>query len=118
MESDLCKIRDALRAINDFEVAFHARHGIGLNEGMLLCTIAGEKECCSSDVADKLGLSASNASKVLASAEKKGLVKRALCSADKRRMLFVLTTTGKQLLTSVKGDAEGISDVMEKLKSL
>ena len=101
MESDLCKIRDALRAINDFEVAFHARHGIGLNEGMLLCTIA-----------------ASNASKVLAAAEKKGLVKRALCSADKRRMLFVLTTTGKQLLTSVKGDAEGISDVMEKLKSL
>ncbi len=107
-----------MRSINDFEAAFQTRHGIGLNEGMLLCAIAKEGECCSGDVAEKLGLTASNASKVIASAEKKGLIERALCTNDKRKMLFVLTGAGAALLESVKHTADGISDVIEKIKQL
>lgn len=118
MEVSLCKVRDILRSINDFEIIFHARHGIGLNEGMLLCTIAKQGQCCSGNAAEKLGITPSNASKVIASVEKKGLVKRVLCPDDKRRMLFVLTPEGERLLATVKCNSEEVAATIENIKSL
>jgi DNA-binding MarR family transcriptional regulator len=118
METELCKIRDVMRAINDFETAFQTRYGIGLNEGMLLCTIERAGECCSGGVAEKLGLTASNASKVIASVEEKGLIRRMLCPTDKRKMLFVLTPAGRKVLETVKRTRGGVADVMEKIGKL
>lgn len=114
----LCRIRDILRSISDFEVFFQSEYGIGLNEGMLLCSISKFGRCSSGQVAELLGLTSSNASKVIASAEKKGLVERSLGKEDKRQMYFSLTETGKACLHKVKADPKDMLDIIDKIKAI
>ena len=78
----LCRIRDLQHDITAFEAAFERRNGINLNEGMALCTLAGRGCLPSGQLADALGLSPSNTSKVLRSLEGKGLV---ACSSGEQR---------------------------------
>ena len=59
----LCRIRDIYRAISEFEVQFMQEFDLSLNEGMLLCTLLNTPKLTSSEIAEALGLSASNASK-------------------------------------------------------
>lgn len=99
--STLCQIRDVYRAISEFESSFQQLHDLGLNEGMLLCSLGGQKYS-SSELADALGLSNSNTSKVIKSIEKKGLVKRIVGKDDKRQMYFSLTDLGRKKLESIK----------------
>ncbi|MDR2126295.1 MAG: MarR family transcriptional regulator [Prevotellaceae bacterium] len=98
----LCRIRDIYRAIVEFENMFQRRYGLGLNEGMLLCTLSKSGTCTSGEVASFLGLACSNTSKVIASAEKKGLIQRTLGNNDKRQMYFRLTEKGKAQLSVIK----------------
>ena len=56
----LCKIRDIYRAIAEFEAQFEQAYGLSLNEGMLLCTLLSRGKLSSSEVAEALGLSASD----------------------------------------------------------
>jgi DNA-binding MarR family transcriptional regulator len=100
----LCKIRDIYRSIVEFENIFQKRYNLGLNEGMLLCTVnkSKSKQCSSGEIASLLGLTFSNASKVIASVEKKGLLKRILGNNDKRQMYFILTKKGDELLMSMQ----------------
>lgn len=56
----LCKIRDVYRAIAEFEVQFTQMYDLSLNEGMLLCTLLNTPKLTSSEIAEALGLSASN----------------------------------------------------------
>lgn len=97
----LCHIRELHRAISEFEQQFQSRHGLCMNEGMLLCTL--KKSCCltSGAIADALTLSVSNASKVISAAEKKGLVSRSLGDCDKRQMRFMLTDKGEKVLEEI-----------------
>lgn len=97
----ICRVRELHRAISEFEQQFQSRHGLCINEGMLLCTL--KKSCCltSGAIADALALSVSNASKVIASAEKKGLVSRSLGDCDKRQMHFMLTAKGEKALEEI-----------------
>ena len=81
----LCKIRDLQRAVNQFEAAFEKRYGICLNEGMVLCSLANAERLCPGQLGELLGLTPSNTSKVLRSAESKGLVLRELCCHDRRQ---------------------------------
>lgn len=97
----LCKIRDLYRSISEFELKFQESHDISLNEGMLLCTLS-DKKLSSSEIAEVLGLTNSNASKVIKSVEKKGLVERTIGEHDKRQMYFVLSEKGSDRLTSIK----------------
>lgn len=97
----LCKIRDVYRAISEFEIDFQKKFDLGLNEGMMLCSL-NENKYSSSQIAEMLGLTNSNASKVIKSVENKGLVKRILGKEDKRQMYFVITLAGKQKLESIK----------------
>lgn len=100
----LCKIRDIQRGIMEFEQQFVERYGICLNEGMALCSIfkSEKKRLTSGEIGELLGLAHSNTSKVLASIDKKELVKRTLGKADKRQMYFSLTGKGEKLLSSIK----------------
>ena len=59
----LCRIRDIYRAIAEFEVKFMQEFDLSLNEGMLLCTLLNTPKLTSSEIAEALGLSASNTSK-------------------------------------------------------
>ena len=71
----LCQIRDVYRAIYDFELNFQQLYDLGLNEGMLLCSLNAQKYS-SNELASVLGLSNSNTSKVIKSVEKKGTIRR------------------------------------------
>lgn len=97
----LCKIRDIQRSIAAFEQQFEKEYGIGLNEGMVLCSLNKSERLSSGELGELLGLSASNISKVIASVEKKGLIQRFMGQADKRQMYFSLTDTGRERIRSI-----------------
>ena len=98
----LCRIRDLARAVADFEQQFGHHYGLSLNEGVLLCRLCRHTTLTSGEIADVLHLSCSNASKVICSVERKGLVCRKLADEDKRRMLFSLTDKGRKELERLK----------------
>ena len=98
----LCKIRDLQRAIYLFELDFEKEHGIGLNEGMALCSLYKNEKLSSGELVEMLGLTASNTSKVIRSIEDKGFIERQLGSEDKRQMYFTLNKKGKDLIESIK----------------
>lgn len=100
MES-FCKIRDVYRAITEFEAQFEKRYGLGLNEGSLLCALHEVGRLSSGDIAKQLNLTQSNASKVIRTAENKGLIQRRLGDDDKRQMYFSLTPEGERCLTQL-----------------
>lgn len=104
----LCVIRDIHRLINDFESGLQSRCGVGLNEGMLLCSLSRMGKCTSGQIAGALGLTPSNASKVIMSAERKGLVERIVGQEDRRQMLFSLTPQGEKCITNIECHPEDI----------
>ena len=107
----LCKIRDVYRAISEFEIDFQKKFDLCLNEGMLLCSL-NENRYSSSQIAETLGLTNSNTSKVIKSVENKGLIKRMLGKEDKRQMYFVITHAGKQKLESIKCEDFSIPELL------
>jgi DNA-binding MarR family transcriptional regulator len=113
----LCKIRDIYRAILEFENVFQNRYGMGLNEGMLLCTLSKTAQCSSGEIAVCLGLSSSNTSKVIASAENKGLIQRALGNNDRRQMYFSLSEKGREKLADICKFDMKLPELLEKIVS-
>lgn len=111
---NLCSLRDIYRQIRDFEIRFQQKHDLCLNEGMLLCTLKEGKQS-SSEIAELLGLTNSNASKVIKTAEQKGFVKRTSCKEDKRKMFFEVTQAGRQKLTEIKCEGEPIDEILNKI---
>lgn len=116
VDNALCSLRDIYRAIRDFEMEFLQKHDLCLNEGMLLCTLCTEMYS-SSELATKLGLTNSNASKVIRSVEDKGFIERRLGKEDKRQMYFVLSSTGKKKLNEIKDADDHIRDVLLQIIS-
>ena len=98
----LCKIRELNKAVTAFETRFEEAFHVGLNEGMLLCTLSNLGQLSSGEIADHLGLRTSNTSKVIRSVELKGLVKRVVGKEDKRQMYFSLTAEGKKILKEME----------------
>lgn len=99
---DLCKIRDLYRAITEFEEQFHQQYQLSLNEGMLLCTLLERPKLNAGQIVEAMGLSTSNTSKVIRSAEKKKLISRRVGRQDKRQMYFMLTEEGEHRIKTIK----------------
>lgn len=114
----LCRVRDIYRMINNFEDNLQKKFGVGLNEGMLLCSLSTLGKCTSGRIAELLGLTLSNASKVILSAEKKELVERIIGKEDKRQMLFDLTPKGKKCIESIKCSSEDIIALISEIKKI
>ena len=110
----ICKVRDINRAIADLERQFSQRFDVNINEAMLLCTLKEKGELSSGAIAEALGLSASNASKVIASSEKKNLISRNLCKEDKRQMFFSLTPIGKEKIETMRNEQIDIPEILLK----
>ena len=108
----LCSLRDIFRSIRDFEEAFQNKHGLCLNEGMMLCSLKDEV-LKSTDLAERLGLTPSNMSKVIKAVESKGFVERKLGKEDKRQMYFSLTPEGREKLSVIKKEQQKILDLLE-----
>lgn len=101
---NICKVRDVYRAVLSLEHYFEENYNLNLNEAMLLCTLFENNKLTAGDLAERLGLTCSNTSKVIASAEKKKLIKRSMGKEDKRKMLFSLTPQGTDRLSTLKAD--------------
>ena len=114
----LCKIRDVYRAIAEFEVQFTQMYDLSLNEGMLLCTLLTTPKLTHSEIAEALGLSASNTSKVIRSVEGKKLITRLIGKEDKRQMRFSLTTEGKNRISDIKNATFELSELLQQVVSL
>ncbi len=100
----LCKIRDLARMISKFEQQFEEQYNLSLNEGMLLCTLYPSETLMSGELAQALGLSNSNASKVIRATEAKNYIKRSIGETDKRQMCFSLTDKGSDTIKRIKND--------------
>lgn len=98
----LCKIRDIQRAVASFEHKFEKCYNICLNEGMVLCSLQKTDSLTSGELGEMLGLTPSNVSKVLRSAENKGLIQRVIGAKDRRQMYFSLSNKGKNLIAEIK----------------
>lgn len=112
--SKLCKIRDIYRSIYEFENSFQSKHNLSLNEGMLLCTL-NESEHTSTELANILGLTPSNTSKVIRLVETKGFIERKMGVIDKRLMHFKLTEFGRDKILEVKSDEMEIPELLKEL---
>jgi DNA-binding MarR family transcriptional regulator len=110
----LCLIRDIYRSIREFEIEFQQKHGLCLNEGMLLCSL-GSSKLSSGEIAEKLGLTNSNASKVIRAIEDKGLIERILGEGDKRQMYFRLTVTGEDMLREIGCEDRRIKNIINEI---
>lgn len=100
----LCRIRDLRQAVAHFEADFERRYGISLNEGMVLCSLKEGGSLSSGELCELLGLTPSNASKVIAAAERKELIARVLGQKDKRRMFFSITERGRKVIGGISCD--------------
>lgn len=115
MEETLCSIRDIYRSIRNFELEFQKEHDLSLNEGMLLCSLKEGKHS-SGEIADMLGLTNSNASKVIKSVEDKGFIKRMLGEGDKRQMYLCITNEGKDKLKEIKCEDAKLNAVLSEIR--
>lgn len=111
----LCKIRDLYRIIGEFEGHFMQTYDLSLNEGMLLCTLLGQDKMTSGEIAEALGLSASNASKVIRSVEGKDLITRLIGKEDKRQMCFMLTADGRRRITEIKNASFDLPPLLQQV---
>lgn len=110
----LCKIRDIYRSISEFESRFQQQYNLCLNEGMLLCSLKS-KVCSSGELAELLGLTNSNTSKVIKSVESKGLIERVLGDKDKRQMYFSLTENGRKRLEAISCNKLALPEILTEI---
>lgn len=113
---DLCSLRDIYKLIKDFEARFQNEHDLTLNEGMLLCSLSTEIYT-SGQIAEMLGLTNSNTSKIIKTAENKGYIKRILGKNDKRQMYFQITNSGLNKLSEIKCKKDIINELLNDIKT-
>lgn len=112
---DLCKIRDIYRAIAEFETQFILQYNLSLNEGMLLCALLDHSRLTSGEIAEALGLTHSNTSKLIRSVEEKKLIARIVGKVDKRQMYFSLTNEGKEQIATIKNTTHEMPGLLQQI---
>ena len=110
----ICVMRELFEALSVLESGLLDTHGVSLNEAMVLCSI-GSETVTASGVVECTGMTASHASKVLRSAEKKGLLVRESGETDRRQMQFTLTSAGLACLAGIKEKGIDIPDLLVPL---
>ncbi|MGW0731950.1 MarR family winged helix-turn-helix transcriptional regulator [Streptomyces sp. NPDC002851] len=90
------------RTTCELDRALH-QHGLGASDFEVLDVLAGSD--CSyrlQEIGERVHLSQSALSRLVARLEKEGLVHRGLCSSDRRGVQVALTDRGRALYTEVK----------------
>lgn len=111
----ICKIRNIYRAIGAFELKLEDAFGMNINEVMLLCVLSECESLLSGEIADELNLTRSNASKVIASLEKKGYIRRKACEHDSRCQRFHITRKGTEQMKRINCDSFHVPTNLEGL---
>lgn len=96
-----CELSSLYRAINSIEYEISHKHGLVINEAMILCLLRNGA-LCSGDINEQIGLKSTHSSKLIKSLETKGFIIRHLGKEDKRKMFFELTESGKAKLQEIK----------------
>lgn len=111
----ICRLRRIYKAIAAFESQVEDSLGVNINQMMLLCLLAEKDDLSAGEIAVEMGLSRSNASKVIASLEKDGRVRRRTCKEDCRSQRFHLTRQGRELLEHVHCESLRLPDGLQRL---
>src|SRR5574344_1420109 len=101
----LCRIRDIYRMASAFDQTLRKQFGLNINEAMLLCLVSDKKYISSGEIAEEMGLTHSNASKVISSLEKQKLICRHACKEDLRCRKFSIAEKGQELLAAINCDS-------------
>lgn len=96
------RIRDMFQTINKVELQLQEQLGLKINEAMVLFQLSEKDGMLSGRIAGALGLSKSNASKVIVAMEKKGYLRRQTCKKDSRCQRFFLEPAGKAMLEKLQ----------------
>ena len=107
----ICAMRDLFLALNSLETSLLNTHGVSLNEAMVLCSI-GEETIPANMIVQRTGMTPSHTSKVISSAEKKGLLNRKLGKVDKRQMYFSLTKKAKECVKGIKEEGIEVPEIL------
>ena len=107
-------MRELFEALSVLESGLLEAHGVSLNEAMVLCSI-GQEKVIASTIVERTGMTASHASKVIRSAEKKELLVREPGEKDKRQVHFTLTQSGLTCLAGIKEKGIDIPDLLVPL---
>lgn len=106
----LYRIRDIRAELQLMERDFENAHGVSFNETMVLCGLRRNERMSSGEIGGFIGQTRSNASKIIAAVERKGLIERGIGNDDKRRMYFVLTARGRELIDAVEAAGDGLNE--------
>ncbi len=99
-EAPFCRIKKSWRKLQQLDQELRKQASISLDEAIVLCCLS--QRCkCQGNVAEETGLTATQASRVLGRLEEKGHIERSIDAADKRKMIFDLTPTGRQILENI-----------------
>lgn len=96
------KLRNVYKAIGNFETEMQKAVGLNLNEAMVLCLLSNGSMMLAGDIAEKMSLTRSNASKVIAVLEKTELILRETCPEDSRCQKFHISDKGRKKIKEMK----------------
>jgi DNA-binding MarR family transcriptional regulator len=100
----VCQIRKIYKVIGAFETRLEELLNLNFNEIMLLCLLSERENLSAGEISEELDLTRSNTSKVIASLEQEGLIRRRVCKEDGRSMRFHLTKKGEERLDHIHCD--------------
>lgn len=112
----ICRIKEIYRTLYQFEKTFAERHGITINEAMLLCCLKDGEARTAGTLCDFVGLSNPRVSKVITTVEEKGYLRRTISPQDRRQMLFSLTDEGAAKIRRMQQAAMGFDELFARLK--
>lgn len=98
----ICALKEVYKALYQYEKQFIDVYAITINEAMLLCCMKDGKAHTAGEICEYIGISLSRASKIITAMEQKSYIKRTIGKDDKRKMLFKLSESGKEKMTSMR----------------
>ena len=84
-----------------FRAVIEDTFNMNINELMLLCMLANTESLLAGEIACEMGLTRSNASKVIAALERKGYLKRQTCKHDSRCQRCSITENGRKQMEHI-----------------
>lgn len=113
----ICRIKEIYKTLYQFEKMFAERHGITINEAMLLCCLKDGEARTAGMLCDFVGLSNPRVSKVITTVEEKGYLCRTISPTDRRQMLFSLTDAGRVKIRQMQQAVMGFDELFVQLKA-
>lgn len=111
----ICKIRNIARAIAELDTRLMNQFGICINEAMLLCILSEHELMTASAIAEELGVTPSNASKIIRIVEEKEYIERSIDKRDHRKMFFSLSTEGQQKIETMKASSIEFPAILQEI---